>query len=187
MGGNGEGQAHVHAAGVAFDGGVQELLDLGKGDDLVELAVDLAAAHAQDGAVKIDVVAAGELGVEAGADLQQGGDAAVDVGVAGGGLGDAGEDFEEGALTGAITADDADDFALLHLKRHILERPKIGRGLRISDWGFGMAPAPIRNSQSQIRNSIPQGVVALLGGADAVELGQVFDAEGDVGHQWGTG
>ena len=38
MGGHGEGQAHVHAAGVALDRRVEELLDLGELDDLVELA-----------------------------------------------------------------------------------------------------------------------------------------------------
>ena len=41
---HGEGQPHVHAAGVALDRRVEELLDLGEGDDLVELAADLAAA-----------------------------------------------------------------------------------------------------------------------------------------------
>ncbi len=47
MGGHGKGQAHVHAAGVAFDRRIQELLYLGEGHDLVELAVDLSAFHAQ--------------------------------------------------------------------------------------------------------------------------------------------
>ena len=69
MSGDGEGQAHVHAAAVALDGGVDELLDAGEVDDLVELAVDLLGAHAQDGAVEVDVLAPGELGVEAGADF----------------------------------------------------------------------------------------------------------------------
>ena len=35
---DGERQAHVHAAGVALDRRVEELSDLGEGDDLVELA-----------------------------------------------------------------------------------------------------------------------------------------------------
>ena len=81
VGGDGEGQADVHAAGVVLDGRVEELLDFGEGDDLVELAVDLGALHAEDRAVEIDVLAAGELGMEAGADLEQRADAAVDVGV----------------------------------------------------------------------------------------------------------
>ena len=52
--------------------------DLGELDDLVELAADLRRAHAEDGAVEEDVLAAGQLGVEAGADLEQRADAAAD-------------------------------------------------------------------------------------------------------------
>ena len=36
VGGDGEGEPHVHAARVALDRGVEELLDLGELDDLVE-------------------------------------------------------------------------------------------------------------------------------------------------------
>ena len=39
-----EGEPHIHAAGIALDRRVEELLDLGEGDDLVELASDLGAA-----------------------------------------------------------------------------------------------------------------------------------------------
>ena len=42
MGGDRERQPHVHAAAVALDRRVEELLDLGEVDDLVELPVDLA-------------------------------------------------------------------------------------------------------------------------------------------------
>ena len=38
---------------VVLDGGVDELLDLGERDDLVELPVDLGLAHAEDGAVQV--------------------------------------------------------------------------------------------------------------------------------------
>ena len=37
-----EGQPHIHAAGIVLDRRVDERLDLGEGDDLVELARDLA-------------------------------------------------------------------------------------------------------------------------------------------------
>ena len=63
---------------IALDRRVEELLDLGEGDDLVELASDLGPRHAEDGAVEIDVLAAGELGMKAGADLEQARDAALD-------------------------------------------------------------------------------------------------------------
>ena len=70
-----------------------------------------ARRHAEDGAVEVDVLAAGELGVEAGADFEQAADAAAEVDAAGGRLGDAAEDFEQRDLAGAVAADDADDLA----------------------------------------------------------------------------
>ena len=76
---HGEREPHVHAAGVALHRRVEELLDLGERDDLVELARDLGAAHAEDGAVEEDVLAAGQLRVEAGADLEQARHAAAEV------------------------------------------------------------------------------------------------------------
>ena len=45
---DGEGEPHVHAARVALHRRVDELLDLGELDDLVELARDLAPLHAED-------------------------------------------------------------------------------------------------------------------------------------------
>ena len=75
---DGERQPHVHAAGVVLDRRVDEPLDLGEGDDLVELARDLRPAHAEDRAVEVDVLAPGQLGVEAGADLEQRADPAAD-------------------------------------------------------------------------------------------------------------
>ena len=73
-----EGEPHLHAAGIALDRRVDELLDPGEVDDLVELSPDLGAAHAEDGAVEIDVLAPGEFGMKAGADFEQAGDAALD-------------------------------------------------------------------------------------------------------------
>ena len=123
VGGHGKGQAGAHAGGVAFQGGVDELVDLGKRHDLVELALDLLPAHAQDGAVQEDVLPAGELGVKAGAHLQQRPHPAVQFHPAGGGLGDPGQDLEQGALAGAVPADDPQDLPRLHLQVHIFQGP----------------------------------------------------------------
>ena len=38
VGGDGKGQAHLHPGAVMLEGGIDELLDLGKGHDFVELA-----------------------------------------------------------------------------------------------------------------------------------------------------
>ena len=127
VGGDGEGEADVHAAGVVFDGGVDEFFEFGEGDDFVELAGDFGFAHAEDGAGEEDVFAAGELGMEAGADFEEAADAAVNFGVAGGGVGDAGEDFEQSGFAGTVAADEAEDFAFLDVEGDVFERPDVGR------------------------------------------------------------
>ena len=69
--GDGEAEAHVHARRVVLHRRVDELLELGEGDDLVEARLDVALGQAEDRAVEVDVLAPGELGVEAGAQLEQ--------------------------------------------------------------------------------------------------------------------
>ena len=45
------------------------------------MRVDLGSAHAEDRAVQVDVLPAGQLGMEAGADLEQRADPAVQIGI----------------------------------------------------------------------------------------------------------
>ena len=74
-----EGEPHVHAARIAFDRGVDEFAHAGELDDLVEAVAHLGAAHAEDGAVQIDILPAAKLGMESGADFsEQAVDLAVD-------------------------------------------------------------------------------------------------------------
>src|SRR5271165_1914071 len=124
VGGDGEGQADVHAGGVVLYGRVDEFFEFGEGYDFVEFAGDVALAHAQDGAGEESVFAAGEFGVEAGADFEEAADAAVDGGVAGGGAGDAGEDFEQGGFAGAVATDQAQDFAFADIEGDVFEGPE---------------------------------------------------------------
>src|SRR5690606_18108863 len=77
VGGHGEAEAYAHAAAVTLHGGIDVVGDAAEGDDLVHLGVHLGLGHAQDGAVEVDVVAAGELGVEAGSYFQQAAHAAL--------------------------------------------------------------------------------------------------------------
>lgn len=65
MDGHGEGEADGHAAGVGFDGLVDEVSDFGEGFNFGVAGVDLGGAEAEDGGVEIDVFATGEFGVEA--------------------------------------------------------------------------------------------------------------------------
>src|SRR5262245_37246221 len=66
-----ESQTHIHAAGVALDRCVDEFFELRESDYLIELFVDLAFPHAQDGAVEVSVLATRELCVKSGAHFKQ--------------------------------------------------------------------------------------------------------------------
>ncbi len=71
-------EAHVHPRGVGLHRRVDEFLQLGEVDDLVEPLLDLASGEAEHDAVDEDVLASRDLGVKAGAQLDERGDAALD-------------------------------------------------------------------------------------------------------------
>ena len=73
---HGKTEPHVHAGRVGLDRRVDEVLELGELDDLVEPLGDLALGQAEHDAVDEDVLAAGDLRVEAGAELDEGRNAA---------------------------------------------------------------------------------------------------------------
>ena len=89
-----EGETQVHARGVALDGCIDESLDTRKGDDLVEAARHVAAAHSQDGAVEEQILAPGELAVESGAHLEQRGNPSTGPGNTRRRLRDSGKDLQ---------------------------------------------------------------------------------------------
>src|SRR5688500_14598203 len=57
MGSNSKGKAYIHAAGITFNGGINKFLNFCKTHDLIKLALNLPAAHAQDCAVEINILA----------------------------------------------------------------------------------------------------------------------------------
>ena len=92
MRGDGEGEAHSHAAAVVLEGRVDEALDF------VEFADDFRFAHAEDRAADETVFAAGQFRVKAGADFEQAGDASVEFGESDSGPRDARQQFEQRRL-----------------------------------------------------------------------------------------
>src|SRR6267154_4313748 len=116
-----EGQPHIHARRIAVHRSVEKSVDLGEGDDLVEFALDLDAAHAEDRAVEVNVFTTAELRVKPGSNLEQAGNAASQHHSTGGRLGDAAEDLEQRAFTGAVAADNAHHLAWLYLEGDILQ------------------------------------------------------------------
>ena len=121
---HGEGQAHGHAAGIAFDGDVDVLFDLGECHDLVELAGDLLALHAENGPVEVDILPARQVRVEPNPHLQHGTDLAEKPRFATGWRSHPGQDFEQCAFTRSVGTDNAHHLTLTHLQRDIIQRPK---------------------------------------------------------------
>src|SRR5207245_9948177 len=108
-GGPGEGTSNVHSDQVVLDRSVDEALDLGERDDLVELRLDLGLPHPENRPVEVHVLPAGELGVEARPDLEERADPAVNLGLPLGWPGGAREDPQPVALAVRVGADDASD------------------------------------------------------------------------------
>ena len=78
--GDRECQAHGHPARVPLHRSVEERLDTGEVDDLVELADTISRLlHPEDRAVQEDVLATRQLRVEAGPDLEQAADASANL------------------------------------------------------------------------------------------------------------
>src|SRR5262249_40336068 len=182
-----EGEPHLHAAGITLDRCVDKLLHTREVYDLVELAFDLGAAHTENGAVKIDVFASGELGMKAGADLEQTCDAADDSDAPLARLGDARQDFQEGRFAGAVAANDAEHLATLNFKANVLQRPEfLGRLAAYNGAAARRTDRPFPHIARHPRSNVTQGCIALALDlvTDDVFLAEPFGADDDIaGHQ----
>jgi hypothetical protein len=123
VGGHGEGQPHLHPAGVPLDGRVEESSDVGEGHDLVELPLDLRLSHAEDGAAHEDVLPPGELRMEPGARLEERAHPTHYLDPALGRRDNARKDLEQRALPRPVAADDADDLTASDLERDLTQGP----------------------------------------------------------------
>ena len=124
VGCHGEGQLDIHTGRITLDGGINKLPHLGKFDDVLHLGIDLRLGHAKDGAVHIHIFPAGHFTIEAGTHFQHGSDAAIDVDHAFRRCGDPAQQLQHGAFAGAVAADDAQGFALVHRQIDAVERHK---------------------------------------------------------------
>lgn len=122
--GDGKGEADLHAARVVLELLIDEALKLGEPYDVVELLVDLLPGEPKDGSVEVDVVTAGKLRIETDTELEEGRDHAVYLDLSLIRLIDTGEYLEKGRLAAAVPSDDTEEFPLLHLKGHVVERPE---------------------------------------------------------------
>ena len=120
-----ESEPRRHTRRVVLHLVVDEVLDLGERDDLVEDPVDLLTGESEDRRVQVDVLAPGEVAVEARAELEQRGDAAVLHDRPRGGPHDPGHALEQRRLARAVVAEEAEGLALVDVDGHVLERPEL--------------------------------------------------------------
>src|SRR5262249_50625415 len=139
-------------------------------DDLRQLALDLAAAHAEDRAVEEDVLAPRELGMESGSDLEQAADASPDHRATLRRRRDPRQDLQQRRLAGAVPTDDAEHLALVELERHVLERPDVLALTRVL-----RSEEPLRG----VRGRFAEGAVRGLKLADAVPLRKIVGFDRD--------
>src|SRR4030095_769571 len=78
VGGDRECQSKVHAARVVFYRRVDEFFDFGEGFNLVKLAPDFNASHAQNSAVQVDVFTTTKFRMKPGTNFKQAGDPPVE-------------------------------------------------------------------------------------------------------------
>ncbi len=90
---------------------VDVFADVGESDDLIDVAKELGAAHAEQRGGKEDVLAAGVFRMESGTQFEQGTDAAGDRHRSGTGPNDAGNDLQQRGFAGTVLTDEAQGLA----------------------------------------------------------------------------
>src|SRR5262245_17377583 len=104
-------EPHEHPGRVVLHLLVDEALELGERENLVEPLVELALRQPGEGAVDEDVVAGVELEVEADPQFDEGRQQSVDTDASGVGHVDSGKDPQERALPASVGADDTEELA----------------------------------------------------------------------------
>ena len=119
-----ERETDVHSLGVAADGNVDELPDVGKCHDLFQLGNDLLAAEIVKAGIEKQVVPARELGVKSRAKVQKAGHAAVRLDFSLLRPEKPGHKSQQGGFPRSVGPDDRERFAIFYRERDPLERLK---------------------------------------------------------------
>ena len=185
MRGNRERQAHVHTAAVTLDRRIQELLDLGKSDNFIELPLDLRSRHAQNRPVQKNIFSAGEFGMKAGPDFQQTRYAATNADTALCWFRDPAENFQEGGLATAVAPNNAHNIALVNFKIDVAQRPDLFMAVTLYNGVavhqiFGLMP----HAADVVHEHIPKSHITAVFGlvADHVFLSEAFRFDNGIAH-----
>jgi hypothetical protein len=117
-------EPHAHPGGVVLQLQIDELLQLGEGNDFVEPLARLLARETEHDGVDHDVVARGQVWVEANPQLDERRETPAHLNGAGVDCVDPSQTLEQRGLSAAVAADDAEELAVLDLEAHIVECPQ---------------------------------------------------------------
>src|SRR5215510_10470328 len=145
-------EAQVHTARISLGWCIKKVLNLGKGDYLVELTRDFGLVHSQDRTVKIDVFTPGQVRVKTCSYAQEGSGRSVKIRPPRRWPGDARQNSQQRRFPRAVETDNADKFTGMNLEAHIFERPNRGRLATIlTDNAMGFPLERVLESFSQRR------------------------------------
>ena len=123
--GDRKGQPDEHPAGVGLHGLMDEIADIGKGQDVIHFCIHLFPGIAHDGTAEIGVLQPRHFGIEADPQLQKGRHLSPDLQIAAGRRQYPGDDLEQGGFPRPILSDDPECLTFPDLKTHILQGVKI--------------------------------------------------------------
>src|SRR5207248_9705321 len=119
---------------------VEELFKFRESHNFIEPGNDLSLAHAENRTVKKNVFAAGQLRVKTGPDFQQTRHSRAHHNLSFSRIGDSRNYFQQRTLACSVAANDANDVALVDVKRNIFQRPEVFPGVFI--WQIRIAKSP---------------------------------------------
>ena len=99
----------MHATGISLDRRINELFYFRKGDDLIQLSLNLGFPHAENGAIEKDIFPPGKFGMKAGPHFKKRPDASKYLGSSSSGFRDTRQDLEESAFPSTVSTDKADE------------------------------------------------------------------------------
>jgi|SRR5665213_2870249 len=146
-----EAQSGVHAAGIALDGRVDEVLDFGELNDLIELPSDIDAFHAHDGTLQKHVLPASQVGVETCGDFDKHTHAAVDFPYPAIGTEDLGEELEDRRLASTIGPHYSESLTHTNVERNVTDSPEFLLAKRGTST---YANKPPRNRWDQVTEAV---------------------------------
>ena len=150
-----------------------------KRHDFIKLPFDLLPAHAKNGPIEENVLAAGKFGMEARPHLEQTRHPSLKSHPAFRWFGDPAQDLQQGAFASSVSADDPNHLTLFNLEGDIFERPEF---LFLLSLLFPAGSQPCERSARRFLDDMAQAIIFGTLMANDVAFAEVFDGDDGIRH-----